>query len=142
MNTTEEKYKDREITIRGRETCKLSDLTKEERDIYFSGFDKGGDRAMESFVFAIIAVNLRTLRYDKGWSQKKVAEKIFLSTSAYQQYEDAKCEPAIDTLLKIKKLYNLKSIEYLITERSYNHEKAIIRVPAHTRSVRDFRIPG
>jgi len=36
MQTKEEPYKDREVEIRG-ETCKLSELTKDERDIYFAG---------------------------------------------------------------------------------------------------------
>lgn len=41
MTPKELPYKDREITIRDRETVKLSELTKEERDIFFAGVEEG-----------------------------------------------------------------------------------------------------
>lgn len=42
MATTKEReYDDRKIKLRDSEECMLSDLTKEERDIFFAGVDDG-----------------------------------------------------------------------------------------------------
>ncbi len=43
--TKEREYDDREIILRDHEVCKLSDLTKEERDIFWAGYDDGHDYA-------------------------------------------------------------------------------------------------
>lgn len=61
MTPKERPYKDKEINIRDRETVKLSELTKDERDIYFAGVKIGGveagDRAM-LFVLLVMVITV------------------------------------------------------------------------------------
>lgn len=52
MNTKEKPYDDKEIEVRG-ETVKLSELTKEERDLYFAGKDDG---SLEGVMYALYIV--------------------------------------------------------------------------------------
>lgn len=56
MTPKELPYDDREITIRDRETVKLSELTKDERDIYFAGVDDGHERATFTIVISVLVV--------------------------------------------------------------------------------------
>lgn len=54
MQTQERKYDDRKITIRGNETCNLSDLSKEERDIYFAGHEDGFEEGFKCAMWLLI----------------------------------------------------------------------------------------
>lgn len=54
MTPTEQPYKDREITIRDRETVKLSELTKDERDIYFAGVNDGDAISTKYFGIGVL----------------------------------------------------------------------------------------
>lgn len=56
---------------------------------------------------------LRELRFNKGWTQQEVANKINVSQSSYAYYETGKKEPKIDTLWKLAEIYQT-SIDYIV----------------------------
>lgn len=61
MTPKERPYKDKEINIRDRETVKLSELTKDERDIYFAGVKTGGVEADGRAMLFILLVTAVTI---------------------------------------------------------------------------------
>lgn len=66
MATTKEReYDDKKIKLRDSEECMLSDLTKEERDIYFTGVDDGQKSGLNlaAFVFISVAVSLAIIYF-------------------------------------------------------------------------------
>jgi len=48
-----------------------------------------------------IAVNLKQLRTDKGWTQQDMADRLFVTRQAVSNWENGKTEPDADTLIKI-----------------------------------------
>lgn len=66
-----------------------------------------------------LAVRIRQSRESKGLSQKQLAEKIGVSSSAISQYESTShfnSEPSVKNLINISKILDI-SVEWLMTGR-------------------------
>ena len=57
--------------------------------------------------------NIRNLRIDSGYTQKKVAEYLGISQNTYSQYEIGVLNYPVDALMKLADLYNV-SVDYLL----------------------------
>ncbi len=57
--------------------------------------------------------NLKTLRKEKGVSQKALGEEIGVSQQSINKYENYNIEPDISTLIHLSKYFNT-SVDYLI----------------------------
>ena len=57
--------------------------------------------------------NIRNLRIDQGYTQKKVAEYLGVSQNTYSQYEIGVLNYPVDVLIKLADFYNV-SIDYLL----------------------------
>lgn len=57
--------------------------------------------------------NLKTLRNERGISQRELAEIVMVSQQSINKYENHKVEPDIDTLIKIADYFNV-SLDYLV----------------------------
>ena len=57
--------------------------------------------------------NLKTLRKEKGISQKSLGEEIGVSQQSINKYENYNIEPDISTLIHLAKFFNT-SVDYLI----------------------------
>lgn len=64
-----------------------------------------------------IAQNLKEYRIREKLIQKQVAAKLDLKLFTYQSYEEARALLTIDTLIRVKKLYNLRNVEDLLKEK-------------------------
>jgi DNA-binding XRE family transcriptional regulator len=62
----------------------------------------------------IIAHNIRYHRIRLGLSQRQMAEMIYVSRSTLSSYELEVCEPNIITLIKLRKIFGLNSVEELV----------------------------
>lgn len=60
----------------------------------------------------ILADNLRMLRSQLMLSQSKLSVKMEISFKQYQSYEEARCEPNINTLKAIAEFHGL-TMDYL-----------------------------
>ncbi|AQP95793.1 MULTISPECIES: helix-turn-helix domain-containing protein [Bacillus] len=72
--------------------------------------------------------NLKTLRKQKGLTQKQLAEKLFLSQSSITRFEKDEILPTSETLNKIANFFDV-SIDYLLNrpqleKKNSNLEKA------------------
>ena len=56
---------------------------------------------------------LRTVRMSCGMTQEKTAEAIGITLRGYQFYEQGKCEPSFETLVKLADLFHV-STDYLL----------------------------
>lgn len=56
---------------------------------------------------------LESLRENNNWSKTEVARQLVIPQTTYLTYESGKCEPDIDMLVRIAKLYNV-TVDYLI----------------------------
>ena len=63
---------------------------------------------------SLFADNLRHLRAQKGFSQKKLAEALIITRERFAKYEDATSEPPLDILKRIASYFNV-SIDILIS---------------------------
>ncbi len=54
-----------------------------------------------------ISKNLRHLRQLKGWSQENLADKLDITRARIGSYEEERCDPPIETLIKISKLFHV-----------------------------------
>ena len=57
--------------------------------------------------------NIRSLRIDKGLTQKQVAEVLGISQNTYSQYEIGVLNYPVDALMKLADLYGV-SVDYLL----------------------------
>ncbi len=57
--------------------------------------------------------NIRSLRIDKGYTQKQIGEYLGISQNTYSQYEIGVLNYPVDVLMKLADLYNV-SIDYLV----------------------------
>lgn len=55
---------------------------------------------------------IRDLREDNDWTQKKVAEELFMQREVYRRYETGEREIPFNIAIAIAKLYNV-SLDYL-----------------------------
>ena len=62
---------------------------------------------------SILSENLRYLRALKEFSQRQIAEEVFISRGRYAKYEDAVAEPPLQILQRITKFYSV-SIDSLL----------------------------
>jgi transcriptional regulator with XRE-family HTH domain len=60
-----------------------------------------------------ISKNIKHLRLLKKWSQEQLAEKLEINRARIGSYEEERCDPPIDTLLKISNLFHI-AIDALI----------------------------
>lgn len=56
---------------------------------------------------------LKTLRMQKGYSQRKVAELIHVASSVMSAYESGEKTPSIDKFIALSNLYHV-SVDYLL----------------------------
>lgn len=56
---------------------------------------------------------LKRLRKENGLSQLQVAEKLYVTRSAYANYEQGTRQPGPDIIIKLAELYNV-STDYLL----------------------------
>ena len=63
----------------------------------------------------LLARNLRYLRQQRDWTQKEVADRLYLNRSAYTYYETGASQPAYDTLLRLAEMYGTM-VQALLTE--------------------------
>lgn len=71
--------------------------------------------------FAPMLVRLRRM---KDYSQKDVAEKLEIPRTTYAAYEESKAEPPLENLNRILKLYNLTTLEELLSPANPLENKA------------------
>ena len=57
--------------------------------------------------------NIRSLRIDKGLTQKQVAEVLGISQNTYSQYEIGVLNYPIEVLMQLADFYNV-SVDYLL----------------------------
>lgn len=57
--------------------------------------------------------NIRSLRIDKGLTQKQVAEVLGISQNTYSQYEIGVLNYPVDALMKLADFYGV-SVDYLL----------------------------
>ena len=57
--------------------------------------------------------NIRNLRVDNGYTQKKIAEHLGVSQNTYSQYEIGVLNYPVDTLIKLAEFYGV-SVDYLL----------------------------
>ena len=61
--------------------------------------------------------NIRSLRIDKGLTQKQIGEYLGISQNTYSQYEIGVLKYPVDVLIKLADFYNV-SIDYLVGRTS------------------------
>ncbi len=54
-----------------------------------------------------ISQNIKHLRQLKKWSQEELAEELEISRARIGSYEEERCDPPIDTLVKISNLFHI-----------------------------------
>ena len=57
--------------------------------------------------------NIRSLRIDKGYTQKQIGDYLGISQNTYSQYEIGVLKYPVDVLIKLADLYDV-SIDYLV----------------------------
>ena len=57
--------------------------------------------------------NIRSLRIDRGLTQKQVAQHLGISQNTYSQYEIGVLNYPVDALMKLADLYEV-SVDYLL----------------------------
>lgn len=75
----------------------------------------GVDEAMEKKTLAYLAVNLKRIRKEKGWSQTELAEKIGAHLTHVSRVERGKYTPTIDFVAKAAKALGV-SLDFLVAE--------------------------
>lgn len=54
-----------------------------------------------------ISKNIKHLRQLKGWSQETLADKLDITRARIGSYEEERCDPPVETLIKISKLFHI-----------------------------------
>jgi transcriptional regulator with XRE-family HTH domain len=54
-----------------------------------------------------IAKNIRHLRYSQNWSQEQLGEKLEISRARIGAYEEQRCDPPIEILIRISNLFHV-----------------------------------
>ena len=57
--------------------------------------------------------NIRSLRLDRGYTQKQIAEILGISQNTYSQYEIGVLNYPVDALIKLADFYQV-SVDYLL----------------------------
>jgi len=64
--------------------------------------------------YAEIGANIRAERKRKGWSQKKLAEQIGVSSMLISFYENGSKRPSLENLLRICQMFGVR-LDKLVT---------------------------
>ena len=57
--------------------------------------------------------NIRSLRIDKGFTQKQIGDYLGISQNTYSQYEIGVLKYPVDVIIKLADLYDV-SVDYLV----------------------------
>ena len=76
-------------------------------------FFSGDDMRYEVMEFE----NIRSLRIDKGYTQKEIGEYLGISQNTYSQYEIGVLKYPVDVIIKLADFYNV-STDYLLGRTS------------------------
>ena len=55
----------------------------------------------------MIGENIKKLRASKGWTQKELAEKLFVTAQAVSRWENNEVEPSATTLYEMSKIFEV-----------------------------------
>ncbi|MEG1565956.1 MAG: helix-turn-helix transcriptional regulator [Bacilli bacterium] len=66
----------------------------------------------------MIGDNIRRLRLKNGFTQKELAEKLFVTGQAVSRWENGDVEPSLGTIAEMSKLFNVQSDEILGIEHA------------------------
>ena len=66
----------------------------------------------------MLSCRITMLRHSLGMSQRELAQKLHISTSAEGMYEQGRRTPSIDTLIQMSKTFKV-SLDYLLTGEEY-----------------------
>lgn len=58
-----------------------------------------------------LALNIKTARKKKGWSQERTAQKLGINQKAYAKYEEDRSQPRTDMLKIILDYFGIKEEE-------------------------------
>jgi len=75
-----------------------------------------------------IAGNIRHLRQLKGWSQEQLADRLNITRARIGSYEEERCDPPIDVLISLSKLYHIAIDALIRADLSKFDLAAMIRV--------------
>lgn len=53
----------------------------------------------------MIKNNLKKIRENQGLTQRQIAEKLYIATSAYSNWERGECRPSIEMILELEKIF-------------------------------------
>lgn len=62
----------------------------------------------------MLGTRIAALRYNRGWSQKELAEQLNISSSTLGSYEQGRREPSVDIIVELSRLFDV-SIDFLLT---------------------------
>lgn len=65
-------------------------------------------------------LRLKEIRYNRGFTQKQIADQIGCSPGAYSKYETGDREPSIDILNRLADFYGV-SVDYLVGRDVLEH---------------------
>ena len=71
----------------------------------------------------ILAINVRYLRFEKGWSQEELGHRANISATSISQIEKARCNTGIDYVDSLSFAFNLESPDLLIKDHGYKEIK-------------------
>lgn len=74
------------------------------------------------------------LRYEKGYSQIELAEKIGVTKGAIGMYETDKRKPNYDILVQLADLFNVTT-DYLLSHNNFNHSNTMIEIDPVTHKL-------
>jgi transcriptional regulator with XRE-family HTH domain len=75
-----------------------------------------------------IARNIRHLRSLKNWSQTQLADELQITRARVGSYEEARCDPPIDILIRLSNLFHIAIDALLKCELSTIDPKALIKI--------------
>ena len=71
----------------------------------------------------MLGLRIAVLRRSFGWSQKELARRLGISSSAVGMYEQGRREPAVDVLVKLAAAFGVTT-DYLLTGITQNQTEA------------------
>jgi transcriptional regulator with XRE-family HTH domain len=75
----------------------------------------------------IVAINVRRLRHDKGWTQEDVAERVGLSVRYLGQIERAQASMTVTVLGRVADAFGVDAAE--LVKRPRSKQQSLLRVP-------------
>jgi transcriptional regulator with XRE-family HTH domain len=67
----------------------------------------------------LLAINVRYLRFEKGWSQEELSDRSKLSATSISKIEKAKCNTGIDYVDDLAYAFDLASPDYLLQDHGF-----------------------